>query len=430
MNLRRTLIALAVLAGGLLIAFALIRLRPEVERQEVVTQPPLVRVVTAERTDHRLDVGSQGTVQPRTESSLVAQVAGRIERVSPAFAAGGFFDRGELLVEIDASDYRLALQEARAAVAQAGVRLELEQAQAEIARREWEELGRGEAGALVRREPQLAEARAAVAAAEAAVERARLDLARTRVTAPFAGRVRSTAADVGQYVAPGTPLAAVYATDVAEVRLPVAQRELGYLEVDLGEPGAGAAANGSAPGGEGVPAVRLTGAVGGRRHAWQGRIVRTAGSIDPRTRMLDLFARIDDPFGRRDAAGGSDGTGRDGTAPLPMGLFVDATIAGRMAEGVVLLPRAAVRDGDRVLVVDGDDRLHFRDVEILRTEGDTAVITAGLEDGERVNVSPLATVADGMKVRTVADDAAGGAGDRKAGDEGPVSELGELEDPA
>lgn len=398
MSPRRTLIAVAVLAGGLLVTFALVRLRPEVERQEVSTPPPLVRVVTVERTDHPLDVSSQGTVAPRTKSTLVAQVAGRILRVSPAFAAGGFFDRGELLVEIDPADYRLALEEAQAAVAQAAVRLELEEAQADVARREWTELGRGEASALVKREPQVAEARAAVAAAEAAVERARLHLARTRVTAPFAGRVESTAADVGQYVAPGAPLAAVYSTEAAEIRLPVAQRELGYLEVDLGAPGT-AGANGSGHETAG-PRVRLTAAVGGRRQQWDGRVVRTAGSIDPRSRMLDLFARVDNPF-RRNAAGDGDG------GPLPMGLFVEATIAGRVAEGVILLPRAALRDDDRVLVADGDDRLRFRRVEVLRSEGDRVVIAAGLEAGERVNVSPLATVVDGMKVRTVEDAEAG-----------------------
>lgn len=326
--------------------------------------------------------------------------------MAPSFADGGFFRRGEVLVEIDPRDYRLALDEARAAVAQAETRLAMTEAEAELAREEWRDLGRGEPTALAAREPQLAEARAAVAAARAAVERAELQISRTRVEAPYDGRVRAKQADVGQYVGPGTPLAAVYATDYAEVRLPVPQDELGFLGIDLG-----------AGGGAGPP-VALTGSIGGDAHTWQGRIVRTAGTIDPRTRMLDLFARIDDPFQRR------GGRGADGSAPpLPMGLFLEAEIAGRVAPGVVVLPRAALREGDRVLVVDGEDRLRFRDVTVLRTEGERAVISSGLAAGDRVTVSPLATVTDGMKVRTV-DDGAGPA-PRAEPDAAAPAELGD-----
>lgn len=419
MKTKRLLLPHAVLAAGVVIALLLIRLRPEVERREAPVQPPLVRTVTAEPADHRLDVESQGTAAPRTESTLVAQVAGRIVDVAPSFADGGFFRRGEVLVEIDPRDYRLALEEARAAVAQAETGLALAEAEAELAREEWRDLGRGEPTALAAREPQLAEARAAVQAARAAVERAELQLSRTRVEAPYDGRVRTRQVGVGQYVGPGTPLAAVFATDYAEVRLPVPQAELGFLGIDLGAPGDGDGGSGGG-GDEAGPAVALSGSIGGDPHTWRGRIVRTAGSIDPRTRMLDLFARVDDPFQRRRGRGADEG---DGAAPpLPMGLFLEAEIAGRVAPGVFVLPRAALRDGDRVLVVDADDRLRFRDVTVLRTEGERAVISEGLAAGDRVTVSPLATVTDGMKVRTVDD----GAEPASRTDPAPAAEL---EDP-
>jgi len=395
---KMALAALAVLVVGGLTAFLFVELRPEAERRERETPPPIVRTVVVQPQAVDLDVRSQGTVRPRTQSQLVAQVAGRIVATAESFADGGFFDAGQMLVRIDPSDYRLAIEGGQAALAQARTRLEREQAEAEVARQEWEELGTGEPSSLVLRRPQLAEARAAVEAAEAQVERARLDLARTTVEAPFAGRVREKRVDVGQYVSPGTPLATVYATDAAEVRLPVEKRQLAFLDVGLGYEAA-----------QGIgPPVELSGELGGRTRTWRGRIVRTAGEIDPQTRMLDLFARVDDPFNRN---------GSPQASPLPVGLFVEARIAGRTLEGAFVVPRAALRPaargrGDEVLAVDGEGRVRFRTVEVVRTVGDDAVVAAGLDAGDRVIVSRLEEAVDGMRVRVTegaADDGPGGA---------------------
>lgn len=381
---------LLVLVAGAAIASLAIRMKPEPERQEPATTAPLVQVVAAEIGPVHLDVPSQGTVEPTTASTLVAQVAGRVTRVAEGFAEGGYFRRGETLVQIDPRDYRLAVTDAEAARAQARVALEREQAEAELARQEWEELGRGgEASALLLRKPQLAQAEATVAAAEAAVERARLALSRTRVTAPFDGRVRAKRADVGQFVAAGSPLADLYATSSAEVRLPVARDDLAYLDV-----GVGWSANGEAG-----PPVALTGELAGRRHTWRGRVVRTGAEIDPRSRMLGVFARIDDPLRR-------DGTGADiAGPPLPMGLFVEASIEGRTVPSAAVLPRRALlgtpRGGDaQVMVVDDEGRLTFRTLEVLRTDGDEVIVGSGLSDGERVVVSRLDEAVDGMTVRT------------------------------
>lgn len=377
-NKLRILLPLLVVAGGVALAAVIVRARPPVERQAGAVPPPLVRAVVVELEDVPLDVYSQGTVRPLTESTLVAQVAGQVTRVGPSFADGAFFRRGELLLTIDPRDYESRVAQAEAEVARAKVAIERERAEAELARQEWQELGRGEASALTTREPQLAEARAALQAAEATLELARLNLSRTEIRAPFDGRVQAKRVDVGQFVGPGTPVAAVFSTDSAEIRLPVAEHDLGFLQVDLGgfvPPGAG-------------PEVRLRGAVGGRQGAWSGRIVRTGSRFDERTRMLELFARVEDPFGRAAA----------GSTPLPMGLFVEATIAGKTASDVVVLPRSAVRDSDRVLVVE-NDRLRFRDVEILRLRGGEAIVSGGLEPGEQVCISALETVVEGMSVR-------------------------------
>jgi RND family efflux transporter MFP subunit len=393
----KILLPLMVVAVAVVVAVVLVKSAPSPPTQEPDTPPPLVRVVEVEPRTVRFDVESQGTVRPRTQATLNAQVAGRIEWVAPSFAEGGLFRRGETLVRIDARDYRLAVSQAEQQVAQAEVALAREEAEARIAREEYEDLAAdgavGEVSPLTLHEPQLAQARAAVAAAEAAVEKARLDLSRTTVQAPFYGRVEEKQADVGQSVSPGSPLATLYAVDYAEIRLPVPITDLEYLDLQL----AGESDDG--------PVVELSAELGGSRRAWTGRVVRTAGGIDGETRMMPLVARVDEPYGA---------AARQAGAPLPIGLFVEARIAGRRADGVYVLPREALRETGRwregepgrVLVADRSEdpaRLRFRDVTIVRLVEDHAVIGTGLEAGDLVCVSPLETPTDGMVVRITRD---------------------------
>ena len=223
---------MVAIAGGAAAWMILSRSEPEARIPEVPL--PLVQVIDVELRDLTLTVTSQGTVSPRTESELVPEVAGRVIEVSPSFVSGGFFEAGELLLRIDPHDYRQAVVQAGSAVAQAELRLASEQAEADVARREWEELGEGgEPPPLTLREPQLAEAEAAVAAARAALLNAERNLERTEIRAPFAGRVRQKQVDVGQFVSPGSPLGTVYAVDYAEIRLPLPDEELAFLDLPL-----------------------------------------------------------------------------------------------------------------------------------------------------------------------------------------------------
>jgi len=435
----KIVLPLAVVAVGVLVAVMLVKAAPEAATQEPSVPPPLVRVIEVAPRAVALDVTSQGNVEPRTEATLVAQVSGEIVEVAPSFAAGGAFGRGDVLVRIDPADYRLAVSQAEARVAQAETALAREQAEARVAREEWQELHGDDStpDPLALHEPQLAEARATLESAEAQREQARLNLARTAVTAPFAGRVRDKMADVGQSVTAGAALGRIFATDYAEVELPIPVAELAYLDVDL----TGAMDDG--------PPVSLSASLGGTHHTWPARIVRTAGAIEPSTRMLGLVARVDRPLD----------PGRRSASPLPMGLFVDATIAGRRADGAYVLPRAAMREAPHrkgevsepggpadetaslerrtgwVLVAEADDsgmgdgepedrevgaesttgnggtiagdraatepraRLRFRRVEVLRLDGDRAIISGGLAAGERVAISPIDTPVDGMAVR-------------------------------
>ncbi len=385
-NNRKIILPLAVLLVGFAAAGILIATRPKVERRPVADPGLLVRVLEAEPGPRSVRVPSQGTVEPRTEITLVAEVAGRIVSASGSLEEGRFFRKEEVLLRVDPSDYELAVTAARGQVAQAEVRLVMEEAEAEVARSEWNDLGGGEGSPLALREPQLAEARAAVATAGAALAKAELDLERTVIRAPFDGRVRKRFADEGQFVGRGTVIARVYAIDYVEIRLPLPDEELAFLELPFG-----------LSAGENSPAVRLTAGVAGRNPVWEGRIVRVEGEIDPMSRMVSVVARVDDPYG---AAVGEEGI------PLAVGLFVNAEIEGRPLDDVYVLPREALRTGDRVFLVD-DGRLRFRDVEIVRTDRNEVIIGAGLAPGDLVCLTPLDTPVDGMKVRLLSGDGEG-----------------------
>jgi multidrug efflux system membrane fusion protein len=371
-----------VLALGTLGAVTMYRSKAQPERREVETLAPLVRVQRVEPVDLQLSVSSQGTVSPRTESTLVPEVAGQVIWVSPRFASGGFFEAGEPLLRIDPFDFRQAVVQARSALAQAALRLAQEKAEAEVAEHEWIDLGEGAPSSLTLREPQLAEAEASLAAANAALERAQRNLERTEILAPYAGRIRRKDVDVGQYVTPGTPLALVYAVDFAEIRLPLPDEELAFVDLPLVYRGDDGSRN--------APEVVLRASFAGREHEWSGHIVRTEGEIDERSRMVHAVARVADPYGR-----GED----PDRPPLAAGMFVNATILGRVVEGVSVVPRSAVRGEDQVIVVDGDDRLRLRTVEIVRTTAEQVIVGSGLDEGDRVCLSPLAAVTDGMRVR-------------------------------
>jgi RND family efflux transporter MFP subunit len=384
-NKTKILLPLLVVAFGIAAGALIIRTRPEAERQQADAPDPVVRVIEANPTRVTLTVPSQGSVRPRTESTLVAQVKGEIVEVGRSFAEGGFFEQGDLLLRIDPSDYKLGVSRAQAELAQARLRLDQEEAQAEVAREEWAELGNGEPNPLALREPQLAQAQAAVSAAESALNQAELDLRRTEIRAPYDGRVRAKLADLGQFVRDGTQLASLFAIDVAEVRLPIPQDQLAFLDIPL-----------SGVREETGPPVALSANLGGRPIQWSGRIVRSAGELDQRSRMFNLIAEVDDPYRRHSGEG----------AILPAGLFVDAQIEGRTIDQVIPLPRTALRDRSRVLVLESGNRLRFRPVEVLRVQDETALITGGLEPGELVCISALDAVVDGMRVEPLREDVA------------------------
>ena len=381
---RRFLIPLAVVVVAFAGAAAIVATGPEVVSETPKDQAPLVRVkeVSPERVE--LSVTTHGTVAPRTESDLVPQVSGLITWVSPSFVSGGFFEDQEALFRIDPRDYEVSLERARAQLARS--ESEHQRARKELARmRGLQKRSAASASAVEDAENAERIAAAVLREAEAVLEQAERDLERTEVRAPYAGRVREESLGEGQFVTRGTPVAKLYAIDYVEVRLPIPDSQLAFLDLGLWggplSPDAG-------------PEVELVANFAGSLHTWRGRVVRTEGEIDAKSRMVHVVARVEDPY-----VPGED----PARPPLAVGLFVRAEIAGIAAENVVVLPRSAMLSDDQVLVVDAEDRLRFRRVEVLRARRSDVLIEAGLAPGERVCVSPLEAPVEGMRVRTVPD---------------------------
>jgi RND family efflux transporter MFP subunit len=372
----KALLPAAVLAGALATSGALVLARPVPEAQGVEEHRPVVAVVPAAPGIERMLVRAQGTVEPRTENELLAEVGGRLAWVSPALETGSFFAAGEVLARIEPADYEIAVERARAALER--TRSQHELAEANLARSR----ALREAGAASQAAHDQAESNAAIAAAnrreaEAALRQAELELARTELRVPFAGRVREKKADVGQQLARGAPIASVFAVDWAELRLAIRSDDLAFLELPRAPltPDAG-------------PVVRLSGHYAGRRHTWSGHLVRAEGSLDPRTRLVHVVARVEDPYGLA-----------SGRPPLEVGLFVDAEIEGREVPGAMRLPRGALRGDSEVVVVGDGAALRTRRVEVLRIDGETVFVAGGLAAGERVVARVPSTFVEGMKVR-------------------------------
>lgn len=375
----KILLPLAVLLVGIATACGLVVSKPKLQEQKPILEAPLVSVITVAPQTLRLDVHSQGVVMPRTEIDLVPEVAGKVIYVHPEFFSGGFFAKNELLITIDPRDYDYAVAEAEARIAEARRQLISEQAQAEQARNEWRTLGDGKPTPLAMREPQLAEAQAKLKAAEADLAKARLMRSRCGLRAPFAGRVHEKNIGLGQYVQPGEKLARIFSTDIAEIRLPLAGDQLSFLDLPLGISDNKAAEN---------PKATLSAEFAGKPASWEGRIVRTEGVIDEASGQLYAVAEVADPYSQQDHR-----------PPLLTGLFVKAVVHGRQQRNLFVLPQSAINAAHDALLVDAEQRLRIRKLEVLRNEPERVLVQGGLRAGDRLVIAGIQVPVEGMKVR-------------------------------
>ena len=382
-KLLKILLPLSVLliSGG--IAYYAIANKPEVKRKPPTTSTPTVEVVTIEKQNYTVTLRTQGSVRPHTETTLVAQVSGEITHVSPDFSSGSFFNKGDLLLRIDPRDYETAVTLAESSLAQARLGLSQEQARAAQAQRDWERLGEtGKPTDLVLRKPQLQSEKANIAAARAQLEQAKLNLQRTRITAPYDGRLLEKNADLGQFVNPGNVLGKIYAVDFAEVRLPLNNKQLAF--VDIPEVFRGKMVDAKTTG----PEVLLKANIGEKTWEWPARIDRSEGAIDTRSRQTFIVVRVDDPYSQL----------LPGPPPLKVGQFVEAEIKGRVLENVYVIPAAALHAGNQVFLVDAEQRLDKQQLEVVWHDGESVVVNNGLNAGDRLVLTPISSKLAGSKV--------------------------------
>ena len=388
MNLLRALPPLLVLSASFAVCYWIFWSEPEPRKFPQRETLPKVSVERLRPESYQVWLGSQGTVQARTESALISEARGKVISISPYFGAGGFFEEGEVLLEIDPRDYKTAVVSAKAELARAKLALAEEEANAEQALVDWRRLNPNESPPdLVVRKPQLDQARANADSAQARLDNAELNLERTRITAPYAGRILSKNVDIGQFVSPGNVLAQIYAVDYAEIRLPLSERELGYI--DFAE-----SYRGEVVDERNQPLVQLTTTVGKDTVEWDGRIVRAEGAFDTRSRQLFMVARVDNPYGKRP----------DGRPPLKVGSFVQAKIKGKRLENVFVIPRKFYRKNEYVVIIDENNQLRRKAIEVEWSDEDNLVVSGGLKAGERMCLTPLSFPSEGMRVAVIEED--------------------------
>jgi len=377
-----------VIVIALAVSFVIVNTKPEVKKHVHRKKPITVESMVVKPQVWSSTIRTQGTVEARTMSTLTSRISGEVMWVSNEFRSGGFFEKGDVLLKVDPVDYQLAIKSAEAQLAEARFEYQEEQAQSAQARLNWKRLGRTEKPTdLVLRKPQLAKAKAVVDSAKAVLQRAQLDLKRTVIKAPYASRILEQYVDVGQFVAANKDLVKLFAIDQVEVRLPLSEKQreqLSLPSVYRGE---------SLGDSDNTLPIAVKAAMGGKIHRWPALFSRVEGAINRDTRQQYIVAGIANPFQKT----------VEGRPPLEVGQFVEAELRGRKNNGVFIIPSSSLNGEGELMIIDEDNKLQRRSVEMLAEEGTNTVITAGLSAGERICISYIPFSANGTKVRLVGE---------------------------
>jgi len=374
--LLKIILPVLVLIGSAFAAKKMVESKPETGRRGAPPSIPSVEATTLAPTEYAVTLDSQGTVEPMNARTLVPEVAGSVLSLSDSFVAGGRFKAGDVLVELDKRDFEIALTQARANAAQTRAVLSQELAQAEVAKREWESLRQGQTPSdLTLRKPQVAAARANLRSAGAQVQRAELDLERSRIIAPYDGMVLAADINLGQFVNRGMTIGSIYSVDAVDVRLPLSQSQASWLNLS------GQSAS--------KTPVTLSSAVGADIHEWQGVIERIEG-VDANTQQLNIIARVANPE-------------TSGDSPLRVGQFVNAKITGQTLSDVFVIPRQSLRGVDEVVLLTDASTLKRQQVSVAWGDSEVIAVTEGLAAGSVLVTTPLSTVANDTPVDAIVD---------------------------
>lgn len=380
----QALLAVGIVIVGVLIALVFIKFKKTPQRKEQEILAPLVKVERLERRDIQMVIRGYGTVSPRVQVEIVPQVSGKVVWVNPQFKAGGFIRHGEQILKIDPRDYDLAVRQANSAVAEAQVKLDLEMAEAKVAREEWQQINpdKEPTSPLVFREPQIRQAQARLESANAGLATTNLNLERTQLTLPIDALVMSEKVDLGQYVMIGQSVGVAYGIESMEIEVPLEDRELAWFDI----PDNAVSVNGTEGSAKG-PIAQVKADFAGAEHIWQGRVVRTTGQVDKTSRLISVVVEVPEPFKCSDSR-----------PPLLPGMFVEVLIEGNILKNAIAVPRDAMRSSNEVWVAE-DGQLHIQSLDIVRADRDFAYARSGLDDGDMIVISSLDTVIEGMRVR-------------------------------
>ncbi|GIU07259.1 RND superfamily efflux pump MFP component [Shewanella sp. MBTL60-112-B2] len=379
-TLLRRMSPLFILLGFIVVAKILIDTKEAPEQKADEVPVAIVDVTEVKQQTVSLNLPSYGVVSPKYKTQLVTEVQGRMLTISANFVAGGVVKKGDELAVIEPSDYEADLMQAQASLAQAKAALEEERAKGEVAKNDWKGYDGGIPPELGLRLPQLKQEQANVKFQQAALARAQRNLERTVIRAPFDGIIKARNVDLGQYVTLGTNLGELYDTRIAEVRLPLSNNDLAYLEsVDNPD-----------------THVSLSADLAGKTITWQGQIIRSEGVIDAENRMVYLVAEVKDPYLRNKRA--------EGQLPLKYGTFVTAVIKGRTVEGIVKLPRHLVRE-NQVTIVNKDNSIELREVNVVKSDLENVYIKDSLQSGERISLTNLTNAENGQIVKVLGEEA-------------------------
>jgi RND family efflux transporter MFP subunit len=359
-----TVIGIPILA--IVIVVVMISLKPEPPKKERIELGQIVDVIELKPMTAKFEIKSQGTVRPRTSTALSAEVSGTIIEISPKFIAGGLFQKNEILMRIDPTNYTVDLQQAEALVKQRQIEFN---GAAKLHEKGY------------RTEVELASAAAALATAKAGMVRAQKNLERTYIKLPYEGIVRSKESDLGQFVTIGTRLGATFSTTVAEIRLPLTDEDLMFLDLpDITD---------KTPTNNVIgPSVILEATQKGEQNYWNAKIIRSEGVVDESNRVTFAVAQITDPYRLY----------TDGSA-LPIGTFVAANIQGISVPNVYQVPRRVVRGSDQLIFVDNENNLDIRQVSIVNSDSNYVYVNKGVYEGDRVVITPIQAPVNGMTVR-------------------------------